>query len=120
MNPATASPVRDKNRGGGKSICMDRIIWVRTDLVEAVLANGGTLPAGWRPKKLRRYSPDSNQGHSRKSVASLGTAEKWESWGWCRARVCLSEQEVGMWLQVCGSKCVCAFERFSLFEPFIG
>ena len=87
MNPATASPVRDKNRGGGKSICMDRIIWVRTDLVEAVLANGGTLPAGWRPKKLRRYSPDSNQGHSRKSVASLGTAEKWESWGWCRRGV---------------------------------
>lgn len=41
-------------------------VWVRTDLVEAIARNEGTVPKGWRPRKRTRED----------SV-----------WGWCRAIV---------------------------------
>lgn len=45
----------------------DEFVWVRVDLVESVVENGGSLPKGWRPsKRSRAYGDD---------------------WGWCRARV---------------------------------
>jgi len=41
-------------------------VWVRTDLVEAIVGSGdGHLPRGWKPKKRSRK----------------------DSWGWCRAQV---------------------------------
>jgi len=45
----------------------DSHVWVRTDLVESVLGNDGTLPKGWRPRKRTRVSGD--------------------EWGWVRAVV---------------------------------
>jgi myosin-5 len=41
-------------------------VWVREDLVEAILSNQGTLPAKWKPRKRHRYD---------------------NRWGWCRAVV---------------------------------
>ena len=42
-------------------------VWVRTDLVEAILDQGGSLPNGWRPRKRTRATDT--------------------EWGWCRASV---------------------------------
>jgi myosin-5 len=42
-------------------------VWVRTDLVEAIVRNDGILPKGWRPRKRLREDRD--------------------AWGWCRAVV---------------------------------
>lgn len=43
-------------------------VWVRQDLVEAILTNQGQMPKQWKPRKRHRGGDDS-------------------SWGWCRAVV---------------------------------
>lgn len=48
-------------------IGMKNYVWVRTDIVEAILGNNGTLPKGWKPSRKR----------GREST----------SWGWTRALV---------------------------------
>ncbi len=57
LAPATPSSV----------IGMQNYVWVRTDVVEAILNNNGTLPKGW--KSSRKRGRDAT------------------SWGWTRARV---------------------------------
>ncbi|KAL7574803.1 hypothetical protein ACA910_010647 [Epithemia clementina (nom. ined.)] len=42
-------------------------VWVRTDLVEAILDHGGSIPDGWKPRKRTRATDT--------------------EWGWCRAVV---------------------------------
>ena len=49
-------------------------VWVRQDLVEAILANQGQMPAQWKPRKR-------NRGDS--------------SWGWCRAVVNHQDTNLG-------------------------
>ena len=42
-------------------------VWVRTDLVESILNNGGSMPKNWKPRKRSRAAD--------------------RDWGWCRAVV---------------------------------
>ena len=57
-------------RGGEPTVSHGTHVWVRTDLVEAICRNGGTLPTNWRPRK--RHRDEDSDG---------------DSWGWCRAIV---------------------------------
>ncbi len=57
LSPTTPSSV----------IGMQNYVWVRTDVVEAILNNNGTLPKGWKPSRKRGRDAT--------------------SWGWTRARV---------------------------------
>ena len=54
---------------------MKNYVWVRTDVVEAILGNNGTLPSGW--KSSRKRGRDAT------------------SWGWTRARVETSKSSIG-------------------------
>jgi myosin-5 len=57
-----------RSRGGGESSNRN-YVWVRTDLVQAIWANHGTLPKNYQPSRKR------------------GRGSSSPSWGWCRAYI---------------------------------
>jgi myosin-5 len=50
-------------------------VWVRTDLVEAILNNNGVLPMDWKPRKRARSSMPTDWGWCRAQISSATTGE---------------------------------------------
>lgn len=53
-------------------------VWVRTELIEAILHHNGNLPKGWKPSSSRGSRRQSNNGSSSTTVSD---------WGWARATI---------------------------------
>lgn len=82
LNASNSVP---RNNSSSSSL-LGTYIWVSTDLVEAIIDNGGELPLSWKARKRVRssFAVSSNQSQQ---YAQERSFENNLSWGWCRAKV---------------------------------
>jgi myosin V len=81
MKPTSSSSSSNKSNGassGGGIPGHGTHVWVRIDLVEAILDNDGILPKNYKPIKRTRSNNNSS--------SSLSSSSAFD-WGWCRAVV---------------------------------
>ncbi len=63
-------------------------VWVRTELVDALVKHNGSLPSRWKlPSSRKRARTDSTLGGNHNNHQNHNRLEVQEAWGWLRARM---------------------------------